>query len=40
LVSRNDETGVGTCEKAGSFRIEPNGEVTRYPVGFRTLVSA
>ena len=40
LVSRNDETGVGTCEKAGSFRIEPNGEVTRYPVGFRTLASA
>jgi hypothetical protein len=34
------ETGVTQAVKAGSFRIEPNGEVTRYPVGFRTLVSA
>ena len=33
------ETGISQAVKAGSFRIEPNGEVTRYPVGLRALAS-
>ena len=39
-VHTDVETGVTQAVKAGSFRIEPNGEVTRYPVGLRALVSA
>ena len=39
LVSRNDETGVSSCEAAGSFRISADGEVVRYPVGLRKLIS-
>jgi hypothetical protein len=39
LVSRNDETGVSSCEAAGSFRISADGEVVRYPVGLRKLIN-
>ena len=39
LLSRNEETGVSTCTKAGSFRIDADGEVARYPVGLRKLVT-
>jgi len=39
LVSRNDETGVSSCEAAGSFRISADGEVVRYPVGLRKLIT-
>jgi hypothetical protein len=39
LVSRDEATGVSTCTSAGSFRISANGEVARYPVGLRKLVT-
>ena len=39
LVSRNDETGVSSCEAVGSFRISADGEVVRYPVGLRKLIT-
>ena len=40
LLSTNEETGVSTCEKAGSFRIDADGTVSRYPVGLRKLLTA
>jgi hypothetical protein len=36
-LSHDTETGISQVVKAGSFRIEPNGEVTRYPVGLKGL---
>jgi hypothetical protein len=38
LLSTNAD-GVSTCTSAGSFRISANGEVARYPVGLRKLIS-
>ena len=37
-LSTDAETGITQVVKAGSFRIEPNGEVTRYPTGLRALI--
>ena len=37
-IHTDAETGVTQVVKAGSFRIEPNGEVTRYPAGLRALI--
>ena len=34
-IHTDAETGVTQAVKAGSFRIEPNGEVTRYPTGLQ-----
>jgi hypothetical protein len=28
----------GVCVRAGTFRIEPDGTVTRFPVGFRKVI--
>jgi len=38
-LTRNPD-GSGTCIRAGSFRIEGNGEVKRYPTGLKTLIPA
>jgi hypothetical protein len=39
LLTTNAETGVSTCQKAGSWRIDADGTVARYPVGLRKLVT-
>ena len=30
--------GDGSCVRAGTFRIEPDGTVARFPIGFRKVI--